>query len=165
MLLQLKLVSWLQLPASMRPGLITAYLHQPDEAGHKQKSPEDVNKALQDVDQYIDTLMQTLYDAKLLECINLVIVSDHGMQVLNNTVEVGEYIDLNGMILSKGVVARIHRNGTEKSVEEIADQMRCKVDGIKVNTVDDIPLRKHYTKTKRVGDIVIEGKPGTTFHK
>lgn len=34
-----------------------------------------------------------------------------------------------------------------------------------MNTINDIPLRKHYSKSKRVGDIIIEGKPGTSFYK
>ncbi|CAL2044711.1 unnamed protein product [Caenorhabditis brenneri] len=156
------LISWLKLPVEERPGLITAYLHQPDAAGHKQK---DVNEALEDVDKYLDVLMETLHDEGLLECINLVIVSDHGMQVLDKSIDVEEHVDMKGLILSKGVVARLHLNGTDRSVDEVADEMRCKLDGIKVNTVKDIPLRKHYSKSSRVGDIVIEGKPGTYFYK
>ncbi|CAI2353944.1 unnamed protein product [Caenorhabditis sp. 36 PRJEB53466] len=156
------LVEWLKLPSDERPGLITAYLHQPDSAGHAQK---DVNKALEDVDKYIDTLMTTLYEERLLECINLVIVSDHGMQALNNTVNVKDYINIDGRIFSNGVVARLHLNSTDLAVNDVADQMRCKVDGVKLNTVKDIPVRKHYSKTGRVGDIIIEGRAGTTFLK
>ncbi|CAO4379234.1 unnamed protein product [Caenorhabditis nigoni] len=156
------LISWLKLPAKERPVLITAYLHQPDAAGHKQK---DIDEALEDVNRYIDALMENLYDEGLLECINLVIVSDHGMQVLNKTIEVEDYVDMKGLVLSKGVVARIHLNGTDKTIDEVTDEIRCKVDGIKVNTVKDIPVRKHYSKSTRVGDLIIEGKAGTTFYK
>ncbi|CAP39632.2 Protein CBG23391 [Caenorhabditis briggsae] len=150
------------LPEKERPGLITAYLHQPDAAGHKQK---DIDQALEDVNRYIDALMENLYDEGLLECINIAIVSDHGMQVLNKTIEVEDYVDMKGLVLSKGVVARIHLNGTDRTIDEVADEIRCKVDGIKVNTVKDIPVRKHYSKSTRVGDLIIEGKPGTTFYK
>uniref|UniRef100_A0A1I7TP45 Type I phosphodiesterase / nucleotide pyrophosphatase family protein n=1 Tax=Caenorhabditis tropicalis TaxID=1561998 RepID=A0A1I7TP45_9PELO len=140
------LISWLKLPEKERPGLITAYLHQPDAAGHRQ---ENITEALELVDKYLDDLIGALYDEGILECINLVIVSDHGMQVLDKKINVDEYVNLNGLVLSEGVIARLHLNGT----------------GVKVNTVKDIPLRKHYSKSNRVGDIVIEGKPGTYFIK
>ncbi|CAB02785.3 Ectonucleotide pyrophosphatase/phosphodiesterase C27A7.3 [Caenorhabditis elegans] len=156
------LIGWLKLPETERPALITAYLHEPDQAGHMQKN---VNQELEEVNNYIDILMKALHDENLLECVNLVIVSDHGMQALNNSIEVETIVNMDGLVLSKGVVARIHLNETDRSIDEVAGEIRCKIDGVKVNTINDIPLRKHYSKSKRVGDIIIEGKPGTSFYK
>lgn len=71
-----------------------------------------VNQELEEVNNYIDILMKALHDENLLECVNLVIVSDHGMQALNNSIEVETIVNMDGLVLSKGVVARIHLNET-----------------------------------------------------
>ncbi|KAF1751645.1 hypothetical protein GCK72_018199 [Caenorhabditis remanei] len=129
-----------------------------------QERIDTINEALEEVDKYLDVLLGTLHDEGLLECINLVIISDHGMQPLNKTINIDDYINTEGLVLSKGVVARIHLNRTDRTVDDVSAQLRCKIDGVKVNTVRDIPLRKHYSKSSRVGDIIIEGQPGTTFY-
>lgn len=36
--LNFQLIGWLKLPETERPALITAYLHEPDQAGHMQKN-------------------------------------------------------------------------------------------------------------------------------
>uniref|UniRef100_A0A8R1HR88 Uncharacterized protein n=1 Tax=Caenorhabditis japonica TaxID=281687 RepID=A0A8R1HR88_CAEJA len=106
------LLGWLRLPKETRPGLITAYLHQPDDAGHNQKSPKDVDDALVMVDEYMDKLFTAFHKENLLECINLVIVSDHGMQPLNRSVDISGHVKEDGLIVVKGVVTRIHINDT-----------------------------------------------------
>ena len=75
-------VDWLKLPVDERPGLITAYLHEPDNAGHYQVADEDVDEKLADIDDNLDYLMSRLSEEKLLECINFAILSDHGIYLL-----------------------------------------------------------------------------------
>ncbi len=74
------IVKWLQIPFDQRPKLIMAYFEEPDGAGHNY-GPENP-KTLKMV-QYMDSIVGVLYDRirKLPdgECINIVVVSDHGM--------------------------------------------------------------------------------------
>ncbi|VDM65224.1 unnamed protein product [Strongylus vulgaris] len=42
-MLRIQIVGWLLLPPEKRPGLITAYLDQPDGAGHYQRDDKDVS--------------------------------------------------------------------------------------------------------------------------
>lgn len=94
-----QIVDWLLMPPNVRPGLVTAYLDQPDSAGHYQIDDKDVSgfdsmnrdcRQQQHIEKFqiehqlaiLDTnlryLIDRLDDNGLLGCINLVIVSDHG---------------------------------------------------------------------------------------
>ncbi|UMM34704.1 hypothetical protein L5515_007660 [Caenorhabditis briggsae] len=158
-------VDWLKLPADERPGLITAYLHEPDNAGHYQMDDEDVDEKLAEIDDNLDYLMSRLNEEKLLECINFAILSDHGMQLIDKTYYFQDYLDLKGLITAKGVVGRFYINNTDISVNDVADQLRCKIDTVKANTRADNPTRKHYSRDPRVGEVLLEGRAGITFYK
>uniref|UniRef100_A0A8R1HXJ0 Extracellular Endonuclease subunit A domain-containing protein n=1 Tax=Caenorhabditis japonica TaxID=281687 RepID=A0A8R1HXJ0_CAEJA len=165
------LLDWLRLPKETRPGLINAYLHQPDEAGHNQKSPKDVDDALAMVDEYMDKLFTAFHKENLLECINLVIVSDHGMQPLNRSVDISGHVKEDGLVVAKGVVTRIQINDTcEFEIENLAisasdlgKELYCTMKNVKVNTKESMPVRKHYSNSHRIGDFILEGRPGATF--
>ncbi|CAB3399011.1 unnamed protein product [Caenorhabditis bovis] len=158
-----QIIDWLLLPESERPGLITAYLHEPDNAGHYQIDDEDVDRELAEIDNDLDYMMSRLNQENLLECINLVILSDHGMQKLHKTYFFEDYINMHGLIGAKGVVGRLYIQDQNVTTNDLVDHLRCKIDDVKVYTRDDIPVRKHYSKDARVGDIIMEGPPGTSF--
>lgn len=174
-------INWLKLPVDERPGLITAYLHEPDNAGHYQVDEEDVDEKLAEIDDNLDYMMSRLSEEKLLECINFAILSDHGsfllwgdldwfcfllgMQLIDKTYYFDEYLDLNGLISAKGVVGRFYMNDTSLSVDDVTDKLRCKIDTVKANTRADIPVRKHYSGNDRVGEVILEGRAGITFYK
>uniref|UniRef100_A0A1I7TP44 NUC domain-containing protein n=2 Tax=Caenorhabditis tropicalis TaxID=1561998 RepID=A0A1I7TP44_9PELO len=158
-------IDWLKLPADERPGLITAYLHEPDNAGHYQLAEEDVDEKLAEIDDNLDYLMSRLNEEKLLECINFAILSDHGMQLIDKTYYFQDYLDLNGLITAKGVVGRMYINNSSISVDDVADKLRCKIDTVKANTRADNPTRKHYSRDPRVGEVILEGRAGVTFYK
>ncbi|CAJ55253.1 Ectonucleotide pyrophosphatase/phosphodiesterase C27A7.1 [Caenorhabditis elegans] len=158
-------VEWLKLPVDERPGLITAYLHEPDNAGHYQVDEEDVDEKLAEIDENLDYLMSRLSEEKLLECINFAILSDHGMQLIDKTYYFQDYLDLKGLITAKGVVGRVYINDTTISVNDVVDKFRCKIDTVKTNTRSDVPTRKHYSRDPRVGEVLLEGRAGVTFYK
>ena len=73
-------IDWLDGSADVRPKLITVYLEQLDRAGHDHgpDSPQ-VRRALGEIDSAIGHLYEGLAQRGLLDRINLIIVSDHGM--------------------------------------------------------------------------------------
>ncbi|EPB79418.1 type I phosphodiesterase / nucleotide pyrophosphatase [Ancylostoma ceylanicum] len=104
------IVDWLLMPPETCPGLITAYLDQPDSAGHYQIDDKDIEFQLAILDTNLRYLMDRLDDKGLLGCINLVIVSDHGMQKTNNTHYFSNIIKDPGIIPASGVIGRIHKH-------------------------------------------------------
>lgn len=73
-------IDWLDAPANVRPKLITVYLEQLDRAGHDHgpDSPQ-VRRALGEIDSAVGHLYDGLAQRGLLDRINLIVVSDHGM--------------------------------------------------------------------------------------
>lgn len=63
---------------------MTLYFNQPDTAGH-QGGPNStlVNQAIQEVDDAIGRLWEGLVERNISECVNIMIVSDHGMSAFN----------------------------------------------------------------------------------
>ncbi len=78
-----KIKEWLRLPKSKRPHLITLYFHDVDSAGHRYGPlANETKEAINKVDKSIESLndfIQT-HDSS----INIIIVSDHGMQSVKN---------------------------------------------------------------------------------
>src|SRR5688572_8943102 len=73
-------IDWLDAPANVRPKLITVYLEQLDRVGHDHGSDSpQVRRALGEIDSAVGHLYDGLAQRGLLDRINLIVVSDHGM--------------------------------------------------------------------------------------
>lgn len=74
-----QVMDWLDLPINTRPQLITTYIPNIDQMGHKGGPVSaEVDGALELVDHFIGDLVESLAQRNLSEIINVVIVSDHG---------------------------------------------------------------------------------------
>ncbi|XP_041716860.1 ectonucleotide pyrophosphatase/phosphodiesterase family member 3 isoform X3 [Coregonus clupeaformis] len=72
---------WLNLPQGERPDFYTLYLEEPDSAGHRYgPMSSQVIEALLNVDKLLGFLMDGLKQKNLHHCVNLVLLSDHGME-------------------------------------------------------------------------------------
>ncbi|XP_004846055.1 ectonucleotide pyrophosphatase/phosphodiesterase family member 1 isoform X1 [Heterocephalus glaber] len=77
----LAVLDWLQLPPGERPHFYTLYLEEPDSSGHSYGPVSSkVIQALQRVDSMVGMLMEGLRELKLDKCLNLILISDHGME-------------------------------------------------------------------------------------
>ncbi|GMS82050.1 hypothetical protein PENTCL1PPCAC_4225, partial [Pristionchus entomophagus] len=159
------IVSWLSLSAVDRPGLITAYFHQVDTAAHWEKKPEETDDALRAVNDAIASLFDQLEERGILECVNVVIVSDHGMQKITNRVYFDSHFSGEGLVVTTGVVSRLHWNGSKKQPADIMKEFRCSGgDEYRVFSTSSLPPRCHYASSRLVGDVIFEGQLGTTFY-
>ncbi len=73
-------LSWIDLPEAARPQLITVYFSDTDHGGHDHgtSSPE-VREAAERADGYLARLVAGLEQRDLMDQVNLIVVSDHGM--------------------------------------------------------------------------------------
>ncbi|KAK0411163.1 hypothetical protein QR680_005522 [Steinernema hermaphroditum] len=161
------IVNWLKLPMQERPRLIMAYFDQPDSVGHYHKSDEEVNLELVHLEGLLHYFLSTLYALRWLDCVNLVVVSDHGMHTLQRRFYFSERIDTAGLVVSSGVIGRIHLADSGRSYDSVAGRFECQDHGqtFRVYNRSSMPVRFHYSASPRVGDVVFEGRPGTTFFK
>jgi Uncharacterized proteins of the AP superfamily len=75
-----QVLRWLQQPGSERPRLVTLYMEHVDKAGHDHGPDSDEYRAaLEVVDGAIGLLLDGLRERQLLDRVDLVVVSDHGM--------------------------------------------------------------------------------------
>lgn len=74
-------LEWLSLPQGERPDFYTVYLEEPDSAGHRYgPGSKQVVEALENVDRMLGMLMDGLKERNLHNCVNLIVISDHGME-------------------------------------------------------------------------------------
>lgn len=74
------IIKWLTLPQEKRPHFLTLYFHETDTYGHDfgPNSPE-VNNAIKHLDSVSGYLFDELSKINMLDSINILFVSDHGM--------------------------------------------------------------------------------------
>ncbi|GAA5873558.1 hypothetical protein JCM8547_005618 [Rhodosporidiobolus lusitaniae] len=76
---------WLDTPYSHRPHLMTVYLPDVDQAGHKAgPHSKTVEKALGGLDEFVRQVMEQVDARNLTEVVDVVVVSDHGMAETSN---------------------------------------------------------------------------------
>ncbi|GMT11976.1 hypothetical protein PFISCL1PPCAC_3273, partial [Pristionchus fissidentatus] len=160
-----QVLSWLEMPAGGRPHLILAYLSEPDHTGHFRKSEDEIPSILRRNDAVVDRLMSGIQRLGLIDCVNVLLVSDHGMTEITNRVYWDEHIPLDGLIPAYGIVGRIHRNSTTRSDDSVTGPFQCsRGDKYRVYDRSTLPVKYHYSATPRVGDYIFESQPGTTFY-
>ena len=80
-----QILAWLDLPAAQRPVFLSLYFEDTDSAGHA-KGPDspEVRDAIGRDDGYLGTLVDGLSRRGILDRVNIVVVSDHGMAAVND---------------------------------------------------------------------------------
>lgn len=75
-----KLASWLDLPLTTRPHLITAYAPEVDQEGHRSgPHSHKVEQTLGSMDNFAREVYELLEERNLTEIVDVIFVSDHGM--------------------------------------------------------------------------------------
>ncbi|CAJ0944846.1 unnamed protein product, partial [Mesorhabditis belari] len=150
-------------PKELRPGLVIGYINEPDETRHlaKKDSPE-LTVILKRLNEAIGTFFNVLHKANRLSCTNIVFFSDHGFtnqdQVVNATRFPVEYKYAFGDAIARYYLP----DGGLSSVKAIEslknDPQRSH---FRVYNRETLPPRFHYSISKRVGDLLVVGDPGT----
>uniref|UniRef100_A0A0M3IUH6 NUC domain-containing protein n=2 Tax=Ascaris lumbricoides TaxID=6252 RepID=A0A0M3IUH6_ASCLU len=161
-----KAIEWLNMPEHERPTLIMLYMEEPDIAGHKAGAEsQNVQTANVIVDGMINYLTKRLINEGLIGCVNILILSDHGMQTIDpsRVVILSNLFNtsFNGTIFG-GVVSRISLPSDDaEKVEELIRPLKCnKGRNYLAYKTEHMPIRYHYRGSHRIGDVVIEGRPG-----
>ena len=152
-------LSWLDLPESERPHLIMGYWAGADTVGH-QSGPDHpaVVKQLAAQDQELQQLLQGLTGRDLWDSTTLIIVSDHGM------IEVSETVDVHAALTDAGIDARVNGSSVAQiflqdaaetaQAKRVLDQFATKYP-MQVYTRDDLPPVWRLKHATRTGDLVV----------
>lgn len=154
-------MEWLKLPAEKRPHYINTYIAIIDTAGHAHgPDSKEVKDAVLEADQEIGRLWNFIRASDLP--INLVIVSDHGMQTndQDKIIFLGNKADLSGFKWGdKGAAVMLYHEDDDR-VHEAYQQLKAKEHNYKVYLRNEIPVEYHLTNKDRVGDILVVSEPG-----
>ncbi|XP_065906143.1 bis(5'-adenosyl)-triphosphatase enpp4-like isoform X2 [Dysidea avara] len=154
-------LKWLDLPEEQRPQFIALYFDEPDDSGHKY-GPDSVqvNNSIMIVDEAIGELLEGLKDRSILDCINFVITSDHGMQsaTLNETIVIEDYVgDLTDEIQVVSVGSIVLINIYPPADKESFYLKLQSLPHAQVYYADEVPfrLRVDHNLKNRYSDIII----------
>uniref|UniRef100_A0A8C4LMG6 Ectonucleotide pyrophosphatase/phosphodiesterase family member 3 n=1 Tax=Equus asinus TaxID=9793 RepID=A0A8C4LMG6_EQUAS len=157
------LLTWLDLPKAERPNFYTLYVEQPDSAGHE-KGPVSaaVIQALQLVDNALGMLMEGLKQRNLDNCVNIILVADHGMdQTYCDKVEyMTDYFPQINFYMYEGPAPRIRAYDVPQDFytfnsEEIVRNLSCRKPDqhFKPYLTPDLPKRLHFAKNIRIDKV------------
>ncbi|OFY16541.1 MAG: hypothetical protein A2X11_12580 [Bacteroidetes bacterium GWE2_42_24] len=150
-------IYWLSLPLEQRPRLITFYMHEPDETSHHYGpgSPE-TRKVVMHLDSLVGVLMQKLSALPIADSINLMVVSDHGMQDVSSdrVVLVDDFVPREWIVREHGSSPAIGLVVMERFVDSVLLRLK-NVDHIKAWRNTMVPERLHFGSNPRIGNIVV----------
>ena len=156
-----QVLAWLDLPPDQRPGLIMAWWHGCDHAGHEEgpNSPE-IEVALLSQDAQLARLFAGLDARGAWGHTTVLVASDHGMS------EVSALADAHGPLEARGVGARLTLSGGEGQVylhdtsqRDAALAAFAGADGLRAYTAEGLPasFRSHFPG--RSGDLTLLAEP------
>ncbi|KAI8461671.1 alkaline-phosphatase-like protein [Phakopsora pachyrhizi] len=167
-----QLESWLDLPIRERPQFMALYMPELDQVGHHYGPNHlKLNKALEEMDRFVESLRRVLETRHLDEIVDLVFVSDHGMASSDDSRVL--YLD---EILGKTYYDQIkHRDGwplvglrfedgldTRPILSKLLKSLTLKKfkGTFNVYTNETMPNRYHFSKSDRIAPIYIIPKKG-----
>ncbi len=165
-----KVLSYLDLPQSERPTIISMYFSDTDDVGHEfGPDSEEIKYAVWSVDNDISRLIDGLKARKIDKKVNVIIVSDHGMAnyYAKNATFLDDYFDFEKMteriLWTNEIVQIFPKAGKE-------DEIYAKINNLPHVTCwkkAEIPARLNYADSNRIAPIVCSTEQGwiTTSHK
>ncbi len=150
-------VNWLTLPADERPTFVSLYFSNVDSRGHDfgPESPEVV-QAIEDIDSDIGELLGQLEAEKLLDQLNIIITSDHGMTATDNqkVVFIDDYVDLSDISVTDWypILGIFPADGI--SLDSLYQQLHGKHPEMDVYKKEDLPAKYHFNSHRRIPPIL-----------
>lgn len=155
-------VQWLS-NSAFGVDIATLYFYQPDRTGHVfgPNSPE-IRSKVEEMDDLLGYIVGELENADVLEHVNIIVTSDHGMaeiDYLSMHIDLSAYLDMDAIeqIPTTGPVSNIlPRPGMEDDVIRNLSG----VPHLHVYRKDDIPSRWHYKNHRRILPILVVADEG-----
>ncbi|XP_018517219.1 ectonucleotide pyrophosphatase/phosphodiesterase family member 1 [Lates calcarifer] len=154
-------LEWLSLPQGERPDFFTLYLDEPDTSGHRYgPASSQVVSALQGVDRTLGMLMDGLIERNLHNCVNLIIISDHGMEEASceKAAFVSTYQEnTDAFAVIQGPAARIRPTHLPEDYfsfdfDGLVKNLSCRTPNqpMRPYLKENLPKRMHFANNKRI---------------
>jgi ectonucleotide pyrophosphatase/phosphodiesterase family member 5 len=157
-----KIIDWLALPQDTRPQFITAYFSATDDYGHKYgPNSLEVNYAIAKEDSVLGYLFQRLNKIKMMDSINVIVVSDHGMTEigLDRVINIEQLLD--GYKYESGDFGPFMLiQPADGELEKVYKQLKENETHFKVYKKEDVPEYFHYSDSPLIPKIVVIAENG-----
>ncbi|MFQ6674019.1 MAG: ectonucleotide pyrophosphatase/phosphodiesterase, partial [Fidelibacterota bacterium] len=157
-----QVVNWLDLPDSERPTFITLYFGDTDSWGHTYgpDAPE-METVIRQLDATVGNLMDSLEERDLLDEVNVLVTSDHGMVETSrdSIIFLDDYISVDDiMVVDWSPVAMIRpSDGMEDTIYNVLKGAHPR---LTVYRKEEIPQRFHYRDHRRITPIIAIASEG-----
>ncbi len=160
-----QVLDWIDYPDEQRPTLITLYFEDVDHAGHDYGPVfSAVDTAVIRVDAALGLLVKGLEARGILDDVNIIIVSDHGMATVerSRTIWLDDYLNTDSVsVVDWGVVVSLW---PEEHLVDVVFQSVANVHThMNAYRKQDIPHRWHYRNNRRVAPIILVADDGWTI--
>ncbi|MEM9848825.1 MAG: ectonucleotide pyrophosphatase/phosphodiesterase [Bacteroidota bacterium] len=151
-----QVIEWLKSPPSKRPHLITMYFADVDTKGHRvgPNNSEGLKQTVLELDQVLGNFFQDLAQLKLP--INVIIVSDHGME----EVPVDHYMPVERLeedslyqTVNNGAIVHFYLHD-QQDLEMVYQDLKAKEEHFKIYKSNDAPYYGQKTAHTRIGDLI-----------
>ncbi|XP_072170043.1 venom phosphodiesterase 2-like [Diadema setosum] len=155
-------LGWLRLPDGYRPDMVTLYFDEPDHLGHDPGPDSDEeNEVLQRMDGMMRRMMDGLAAMDMLDCVNIILVADHGMshRTCSETFILNDYLTSSDyrIVTTGGTMLRMlaEAGATVSDPEEIVEELLCKHEVAIPYLKEDLPKRWHYSFNDRIEPVEV----------
>lgn len=152
-----QVVKWLSAPAKERPEFICLYFHDTDTDGHKYGPDSDeLNKTVMRMDSVVGDLTAGLRKIGMLDSVNIIIVSDHGMANVypDKTVNIEQYIEgENYKLDSDGPLMFVYAEG--ENIKKVYDKLKVNENHYKAYLKEKMPPHFHFTADENIPQILL----------
>jgi alkaline phosphatase D len=150
-------IKWLGYPPEKRPELVTLYFDEPDATSHKfGPVSNQTGQVVHRLDSLLGVLRAKLSGLPYAKKINLIIVSDHGMEAISPD----KYINIKSLVPDR-MIASISGgnpvyliNPTEGKKDSILYLLNKSL-GLKAWSKSQLPPKWHYGTNPRIPEIVV----------
>jgi predicted AlkP superfamily pyrophosphatase or phosphodiesterase len=150
-----QVLDWLDLPPAARPAFVTLYFSEVDHFGHEAGPlAAETAAAVRRVDGYLGQLLRGLEARGLLDTVNLVIVSDHGMVETSpeRVVYLEDFVDLDRLqVIDRSPVLMAYpAPGYEAAVYAALRQ----APHLQLFWKENLPARLHFRNHRRIPPLI-----------
>jgi predicted AlkP superfamily pyrophosphatase or phosphodiesterase len=156
------LLKWFDLSDDKRPDFFTLYFDVVDSKGH-QFGPHtnEVKAAIKEVDEALSFLMSELEKKQKLKDLNILVVSDHGMVLMDpkKTIDISNILNdfPNVDKIGKSSVVGLFSSNKDE-LKQLEKKLIEKSKSYKVYRKEKIPSRYRYQKSDRIPDLLLVAK-------
>jgi predicted AlkP superfamily pyrophosphatase or phosphodiesterase len=151
-----QILAWLDLPEPERPGLVMSWWHGADSMGHRfGPDAAPTMRQLRGQDAELLRLIEALDARDAFAFTTLLVVSDHGMIAVTETLDAGAVLEAAGIrarVLQGGAYAHVHLH--DPGEREAAVAALAAVPGVSAMAAEEIPEALRCRHPTRNGHVV-----------